>query len=327
MRRRNFIIGLGASVAAWPVVVSAQQAMPVIGLLGAGALSGYTNQTVAFRQGLNESGFIPGQNVTIEYRWAEGRYDILPTLASDLVNRHAAVIATSGGLLSTHAAKEATATIPIIFTSATDPVAAGLVTSLSRPEGNVTGVSFSSGLLSGKRLELIRELVPHAKTIAALYNPRNPGTKPELTDLRSAAAAVGQQLRHVAASTKDEIDQAFAQFGQERPDALVVMQDLFFTGQRDQIVALAGRSGVPAIYSADYFTRAGGLLSYGASPTAAYRQTGVYVGRILKGAKPAELPVLLPSKFELVVNLKTAKALGLNIPETFLLYRADEVIE
>lgn len=328
MRRREFMTLVGGAAAAWPLAATAQQAaMPVIGSLNAGSLDGYANHTVAFRQGLKEAGFVPGQNVTIEYRWAAGHYDRLPALAADLVSRRVTVLFASGGNVSVRAARATTATIPVVFTSGADPVQAGLVASLNRPEGNMTGISFAGRALGPKRLELIRELLPTAAKIAVLHNPRNPLRPVELADLQAAAATLGQQLHLLTASNIAEIDQAFVQLGQQKPDALALNGDIFFTSQRDLIVALAARHRIPTIYHAEEFARAGGLISYGASVAAAYRQAGVYTGRILKGAKPADLPVLLPTKFDLVINLKTAKALGLNVPEPFLLFRVDEVIE
>ena len=299
----------------------------MIGFLHAGSLDGYANQVVAFRQGLNEAGFFPNKNVAIEYRWAAGQYDRLPGLASELVGRQVAVLVASGGSLAVRAARTATTTIPIVFTSGADPVQTGLVASLSRPEGNVTGVSFAARALAPKRLELIRELLPKATTIAVLQNSQNPIRPSEMAELNAVAAPLGQQLRLLSASTVAEIDQAFVQLGQQRPDALLLYGDLFFTGQRDLIIALAARHRIPAIYHAEEFARSGGLISYGASPAAAYRQAGAYTGRILKGAKPAELPVMMPTKFDLVINLKTAKALGLTVADSFVLFRVDEVIE
>ena len=291
-----------------------QSTMPMIGFLHAGSLDGYANQLVAFRQGLNEAGFFPNKNVAIEYRWAAGQYDRLPGFASELVDRQVAVLVASGGSLAVRAARTATTTIPIVFTSGADPVQTGLVASLSRPEGNVTGVSFAARALAPKRLELIRELLPKATIIAVLQNSQNPIRPSEMAELNAAAAPLGQQLRLLSASTVAEIDQAFVQLGQQRPDALLLYGDLFFTGQRDLIIALAARHRIPAIYHAEEFARSGGLISYGASPAAAYRQAGAYTGRILKGTKPADLPVLLPTKFDLALNLKTAKALGLTVP-------------
>jgi len=325
--RREFITLLGGA-AAWPLAVRAQQpATPIIGFLGAGSLDGYANHVIAFRQGLKEAGFVAGQNVTIEYRWAAGQYDRLPALASDLVSRQVAVLLASGGEISVHAMRAATATIPIVFTSGADPVESGLVASLNRPEGNMTGVSFSGRALGPKRIELMHELLPQATTVAVLQNVKNPLRPAELADLQAAADRFGEQLRVVSASTAHEIEQIFAQLGQTRPDALVLNGDLLFTSERNAIVELAARASLPTIYHDDLFVRAGGLISYGASTTAVYRQAGIYTGRILKGAKPADLPVMLPTEFDLVINLKTAKMLGLYVPESFVLYRADEVIE
>jgi len=327
MRRREFIVCTGAA-AAWPITAWTQQAeMPMIGFLHAGSFDGFANHAVAFRQGLKEAGFVAGQNVAIEYRWAAGQYDRLPALAAELVNRQVAVLYSGGGLVSVRAARAASATIPVMFTTGADPIQAGLVASLNRPEGNMTGVSFSGRASQPKRLELIRELLPNANTIAVLNNPQNPWGSEELADLHTTAGALGQRLRFLSASTVSEIDQAFVRLGQQRPDALLLSGDPFFTSQRDLLVALTLRHGIPTIYGTDEFVRAGGLISYGASSLTASRQAGIYTGRILKGAKPADLPVLLPTKYDLVINLKTAKALGLQVPESFVLYRADEVIE
>jgi putative ABC transport system substrate-binding protein len=328
MRRREFFGVVVAGIAGLPRAVAGQQsAMPIIGVLSGGSLEGYANHTAAFRQGLKEAGFVPGENVSIEYRWANGRYENLPVLATDLLGRKVSVLFASGGQLAVKAARLATSSTPIVFTSGGDPVDAGLDVSLSRPEGNLTGVSFSGRALGPKRLELIRELVPKAATIAVLQNPQNPLRPVELEGLQKAAAALGQKLRLYSASTISEIDQAFVELGQSRPDALVLNGDLFFTSQRELFAALASRHRIPAIYHEDSFVKSGGLVSYGANTLAAYHQAGVYTGRILNGAKPADLPVLLPTKFEVVLNLKVAKALGLNVPESFLLFRTDAVIE
>jgi putative tryptophan/tyrosine transport system substrate-binding protein len=327
MKRREFLSVLGGAAAAWPLAARAQQqAMPVVGFLHAGSLDGYANHAVAFRQGLAEVGFIAGQNVAIEYRWAAGQYDRLPTLAAELIARNAAVLYASGGQFFP-ALRTLNSSIPVVFTTGSDPIEAGLVTSLNRPDGNITGVSFFARALGVKRLELIRELLPKATTVAVLHNPGNPLRPSEQAELEAAAGALGHQIRLVSAGTIAEIEQNFVQLGHQRPDALFVAGDLFFSSQRELIVALAARYGIPAFYGIAEFTRSGGLMSYGASTVTAYRQAGIYAGRILKGEKPADLPVLLPSKYELVINLKTAKALGLKVPEAFLLFRVDEVIE
>ena len=295
MKRRDFITMLGGAAAMWPLAARAQQpAMPVIGFLHAGSFDGYANQAVAFRQGLSEAGFVLNQNVAIEYRWAATQYDRLPALAADLVSRQVAVLFAGGGQLAVRAARTASASIPIVFTSGADPVELGLVSSLNRPEGNMTGASFFNRALAPKRLELIRELLPSATKIAVLDNPRNPWNPDELASLRTAAATLGQQLRFLSASNVADIDQAFVQLGQQRPDALMVGTDLLFVSQRQLVVALAARLGIPAIYSSEEYARVGGLISYGAKSTTAYRQAGIYTGPILKGAKPADLPVLLP---------------------------------
>jgi putative ABC transport system substrate-binding protein len=324
--RRGFLIGMGAAIA-WPFAARAQQkAMPVIGFLGSGSPGPYAPFVAAFRQGLSEAGYVEGQNLTIEYRWAEGSYDRLPALAADLVGRKVDLIAASGGNVSALAAKNATATIPIVFATGGDPVGEGLVASLARPGGNVTGVTFMIAELTPKRLELLSELVPQAKAIVLLVNPNSPGTERMVHDAQEAARAKRVQLPILKASTEGEIDTAFASLVPLQAGGLVVGADPFFFSRRERLVSLASRGALPAIYQGREFADSGGLISYGASVAAVYRQVGVYAGKILKGAKPADLPVQQPTKFELVINLKTAKALGLTVPQT-LLVRADEIIE
>ena len=330
MRRRKFSILLGGpltvSTAWWFAARAQQKATPVIGYLY-GGMAGYSSPDVtAFRRGLAETGYVEGQNVAIEYRWAEGRYDLLPGLAADLVGRNVDVIAAMGVTAVPLAAKAATATIPIVFVTGGNPVVSGLVASLARPGGNVTGVSILVAELGPKLLELLSELVPQAKVIALLRNPTSSGSDRATRHVQEAAPAKGVQLHVLEASSESEIDAAFGSLVQQKAGALVILSDQFFFNRREQIVALAARHSVPAIYEFGEYARAGGLISYGASLTAAARQAGTYAGKILKGAKPADLPVLQPTTFELVINLKTAKALGLAIP-ALILSRADEVIE
>jgi len=326
MRRREFIALVGVA-AAWPNAArSQQQTMPLIGFLNSASAREWAHLVGAFRRGLNEVGYVEGQNVLIDYRWAEGLYDRLPALAEELARRPVSVLVATGGATSVLAAKAATTTIPIVFSSGSDPVKFGLVASLNRPGGNATGVSFLLDTLGSKRLELLRELLPSAKLIAALINPDNVGTEIQLQDLRKAARATAQQLLFLNANSEGDIDTAFAAIAEKRADAIVVTPDPFFLSRRERIVALAARHAIPAIYEWREFVEAGGLMSYGPSATEMYRLIGVYTGRILNGAKPAELPVLQPTMFELVINASTAKAIGLNIPPAFF-GRADEVIE
>ena len=324
MKRRELMLLLGgATTAAWPVRAQ-QKAMPVIGLLSIGLPGAAARWLSAFRQGLGETGFIEGQNVAIEYRFAEGQYDRLPAMAADLVGRKVDVIA-AGNVSSALVAKSATSTIPIVFGSG-DPVGEGLVNSLARPGGNLTGVSVLSVELMAKRLELLTELVPQAKVIALLVNPNNPDTEPMIRDVQEAARTKGVQLPILNAGSESEIDAAFASLVQLQAGGLVVGTDPFFASRHEQLLALAARHAVPATYDFREFAAAGGLISYGTSLAAVYRQLGIYAGKILKGAKPADLPVQQPTTFELVINLKTAEALGLTIPPS-ILARADEVIE
>ena len=328
MRRRDFMILLAGPMGGWPSAVRAQQkAMPVIGILGSTAAGPYAPFVAAFREGLSETGYVEGQNLTIEYRWADGRYDQLPALAAELIGRNVQVILASGGIPSALAAKRATSTIPIVFAAGGDPVQTGLVAGLNRPGGNVTGVTFISMELMPKRLELLSELVPQAGDIVLLVNPSNANAAERVTrDAQQAARVKGVQLRILNAATEDEIETAFATLSRLHAGGLLVGIDPFFFSRREILVALAARHAVPAIYELREYAEAGGLASYGASIAAGYRQAGIYTGRILKGAKPADLPVERPTTFELVVNLKTAAALGLTVPPS-ILSRADEVIE
>jgi putative ABC transport system substrate-binding protein len=326
MRRREFITLLGG-VVAWPLAARAQQpAMPVIGFLSSGSPDPFANVVAAFRLGLSETGYVEGRNAAIEYRWAEGQYDRLPKMAADLVHRQVAIIVTSGGLVTALAAKAATTTIPIIFNVGEDPAQIGLVASLARPGGNATGINFFTQEVVAKRLGLLHELVPTASTIVVLLNPASPTIESQLKDVQEAARAVGRQMHILQASTERDIDAAFATLAQLRAGALLVGADPFFYSQRDQIVAQAARYGVPAIYEQREFAVAGGLVSYGTNLADAYHQVGIYAGRILKGEKPADLPVQQSTKFEFVINLKTAKALSLAVPSGVLAI-ADEVIE
>jgi putative ABC transport system substrate-binding protein len=328
MRRREFIALLGGgAAAAWPLAARAQQpAMPVIGFLNPTSLDANVDRLRAFRQGLKDAGYVEGENLAIEYRWAENQFDRLPALAADLVRRRVAVIATTGGAHSAFAIKAATTTIPTVFSVAEDPVRLGLVASLARPGGNSTGINFFAGEVGAKRLALLRELVPAAARVAVLVNPAGPAAEATLRDLEPAARAMGLEIQVLNATTSREINTAFATLVRERPDALFVGNDAFLTSRRIQMVQLAAHHSVPAVYSARENAEVGGLMSYGTSQRDTWRQVGVYTGRILNGAKPADLPVLQATKFELVINAETARMLGLTVPPT-LLATADEVIE
>jgi putative ABC transport system substrate-binding protein len=325
IERREFITLLGGA-AAWPLVARAQQAgMPVVGFLNTASADAFAHLVVAFRRGLNQSGYVEGENIVIEYRWAGGRYDRVPELAAELVERGVNVLAAFSPPAAL-AAKAATASIPIVIVSGDDPVKLGLIASLNRPGGNVTGVSLFTVALGAKRHELLHDLMPAATAIGVLINPDSPNAEPDIGDARRAARVLGWQIAVVNATTELEFDAAFAKLLEQRVAALVVGNDQFFNSRRERIVTLADRQSLPTIYPLRDFTVAGGLMSYGPSISEAYREAGVYAGRILKGMKPADLPVVQPTKFELVINLKTAKALGLTVPST-LLARADEVIE
>jgi putative ABC transport system substrate-binding protein len=326
MNRRAVLLLLSGAMTAPRALRAQQKAMQVIGYLSGGSPDSSVPFTTAFRQGLGEGGYIEGGNVAIEYRWQEGRYDRAPALAAELVDRRVTVIVASGGPASAFAAKAATATIPIVFVSGTDPVKSGLVASFNRPGGNITGATFFAATLAAKRLELLHELVPDANEISVLVNPSNPNAEPQLIELRAAAGTLRLSLAVLEASTEDEIDAAFARLAQASGRALLVAGDTFFNSRRNQLVELAARFAVPAIYEFREYTEAGGLMSYASRLADSYHQAGLYTGRILVGAKPADLPVVQPTTFELVVNLKTAKALGITIPP-LILARADEVIE
>jgi putative ABC transport system substrate-binding protein len=325
MQRRDFLGVLGGA-AAWPLAVRAQQNLPVIGFLSSKGPADLTNLMPFFHQGLSEAGYVEGRNVAIEYRWANGHYNQLPALAADLVARKVAVIVANGGDVVALAAKGATTTIPIVFSTGSDPVKNGLVSSINRPDGNLTGISLFGGALDAKRLEMVHELVPQASTVAVLQNPKLAETDSRFKAIQEAARAIGLQVFDVNAEDEPTIDVAFATITERRAGAVIVAGDPFLLSRHSQIVAQAAHHAVPAIYAWREYTTAGGLISYGVNLANATRDAGVYTGKILKGAKPVDLPVLQPAKFELVVNLKTAKTLGLTIPST-LLAVADEVIE
>ena len=328
MRRRQFLGLVSSAAVAWPMATQAQQAsIPVIGVIGILPLDANANTMIGIRQGLSETGFLDGKNVFIETRRVpNAQYDQLLSMASELVRRPVAILVATGSARVAQAAKAATTDIPIVFANGSDPVKVGLVASMNRPGGNATGVSFFTSTLGPKRLELLRELVPGAGAIAFLVNPKNPVTEGDIIAIESAARIVGQRIVVVRASTESEIDVAFDNIAREAASAVLVNVDAFFTSRRQQIIALAKNYRIPASYNNGQYTRTGGLISYGDNRVDSYRQVGVYVGRILKGDKPSDLPVMQPTKFELVINLRTAKALGLTVPPT-LLARADEVIE
>ena len=327
IRRREFIVTLG-SAAAWPLAARAQQmAMPVVGFLSMESPGQFMHIVNAFRRGLSGAGYVEHRNVGIDYSWAEGRPDRLPALAGELVNRQVTVIAATGGPQSAHAAKAASATIPIVFVVGSDPVREGLVTSLNRPGGNLTGVMLFIEELVAKRLELLRELIPQARMIGVLFNPNSTTTgEHQMSEAQGAARTLGLELHVVRASSELDFEPAFAALVRQRVAALVVETSPFFNNLREPLIALAARHALPAIYGLREYAVAGGLVSYGTSRSEGYRQAGIYVGRVLKGEKPGDLPVVQPTKYELVISLKTAKALGLDVP-WFLQQRADEVIE
>jgi putative ABC transport system substrate-binding protein len=326
MHRREFITCVGGAIA-WPLAAGAEQsAMPVIGILHSGSSEPYAGRLAAFRQGLSATDLVEGKDFAIEFRWAEGNYERLPAMARDLVARNVSVIVAAGGVASAPVAKAATATIPIVFITGGDPVASGLVTNLARPEANVTGISFLTQLLGAKRLGFLNMLAPNAITVAVLANPKNPGRNIVDKEIRDAGRTSKRNIQAFEASTEAEIDSAFEAIIHQKSDTILVHSDPFFTSRHAKIAALGTRAAVPAIYPSREYAEAGGLASYGADVRDEYRKAGVYAGRFLQGAKPEDLPILQPTKFELVINLKTARSIGLNISDSFQLL-ADEVIE
>jgi putative ABC transport system substrate-binding protein len=327
MKRREFIAIFAGAMGTRPLYTLAQQlAIPAVGFLSSASPKPYAGRVAGFRKGLNEAGYIDGQNVAIEFYWAQGKYDRLPAFAADLVQQNVAVIVSSGGDVAALAAKAATSSIPIVVVSGSDPVKAGLVASFNRPGGNVTGASFVATELEAKRLELLRDLLPAAAMIGVMINPTNPAAESRSKDLQMAARTLERDIQIVHVSTESGLEAAFVTLTQQPAGALLVSTDSFFTSQRDRLVSLAARYGLPTIYPWREFVEAGGLISYGPVIDEVYRQVGIYTGRILKGEKPADLPFVRPTKFELVFNLKTATALGLAVPPS-ILARADEVIE
>ena len=328
MRRREFIkIVAGSAIGTLPLASHAQQgAMPVVGFINAASAENFKRQVAAFAEGLAKNGYIEGEKVKVEYRWAEGRYDQIPALVAELLARQAAVVSVTGSTAAVQAAMAATRTIPIVFVIGADPVKFGLVASLNRPGGNVTGVSFLGNQLVAKQLGLLNELIPGATNFGFLVNPNNPNAESDTNSARLAADALGRKTIVVKARTREDIDQAFAQLNKERANALLISADPLFSGSREQLAALAARHALPTMFNSREFALAGGLLSYGPDQADAYREAGIYVGRILMGEKPSNLPVVQPTKFELLINTKTARSLGLNVPP-LLLARAGEVVE
>ena len=327
MKRREFIRLIGGAAASWPLAARAQQpAMPVIGFLNAGSPAAFSELAAAFRQGLNDAGYVEGQNVLIEYRWAEGRYDRLPALVADLVNRRVAVIASTGGNAVVEAAAAATTIVPIVFLGSDVALKTGVIATLNRPSGNVTGVVMSTSALLSKCLQFLGELVPKDATIGVLVNPNSSTTIEDKEDIQTAARQIGRQIFILTADKEAEIDTAFATLAERHAGGLVVQGDIRYTNRRDDFIALAERYAIPAIYMWSEFTSAGGLIAYGNNLAEGYRQVGTYTGRILHGAKPADLPAMQPTRFRLTINLKTAQTLGLTIPPSLLIL-ADEVIE